>query len=368
MAFSCEPIDDLEPQALGVTYWFDTPTDGEPFTVKVRYTGRRSGVKGKAGKGDAFDVVETLEDVLPGSGPVAVTTWLSDVTPGEWQVTAAGTIERPGAGGAAGREPRSRRSGAGSAAGKRLPSASSTGRTGYAPVIRVRAPGARLGAWPGLVSLGVVVALIMQSVLARRNDLPATRILLISLVASLIGLVGAKVYYYVEHRGRDLSLVTAGMCIQGFVLGAVGALVVESLLFGVSVGQVVDVSTPGLLFAMCIGRFGCFFGGCCVGRPTGSRWGLWSSDRRLGLRRIPTQLLESTLAFSIGLVALVAVLARSEGPAGTIFVASIAAYTLGRQLLFPLRDLPRHTHNGRTLTMVIAGAIALAAVGLALFT
>jgi phosphatidylglycerol:prolipoprotein diacylglycerol transferase len=207
-----------------------------------------------------------------------------------------------------------------------------------------------------------VVALALQGVLAGRSDLPERRVLVVSVVASLVGLVAAKLYYWVEHRGRPVNLLTGGLCIQGFVLGAVGTLMVGTLFVGVPAGRVLDVTTPGLLFGMTIGRFGCFFGGCCAGRATASRWGHWSSDRRLGVRRIPTQLLESVVAFSVGLAALLAVWNTPTDPAGTVFVGAMAAYTLGRQVLFPLRDLPRHTAHGRTITAMLAALALVVAV------
>jgi len=112
---------------------------------------------------------------------------------------------------------------------------------------------------------------------------------------------------------------------------------------------------------MAIGRFGCFFGGCCAGRPTASWWGLWSSDRRLGVRRIPVQLLESALAGVLGLVVLLAVVSATPPVGGVVFVAAIAAYTFGRQV-FPMRSIARTTTHGRTITMVAAGlAVAVVA-------
>ena len=189
------------------------------------------------------------------------------------------------------------------------------------------------------------------------------------MVACVVGVVGAKLYYLTGHwlRGRRPNPLTAGMCIQGFVLGAIATLVVGAWAAGVPVGAVVDVTAPGLLFGMTVGRFGCFFGGCCAGRPTASRWGLWSSDRRLGMRRIPTQLLESAVALLVGLAALLAVWATTPQPAGVVFIGAIAAYTLGRQLLFPLRAGRRHTAHGRTLAMAFAGLAVAAAIAVATF-
>jgi phosphatidylglycerol:prolipoprotein diacylglycerol transferase len=351
-AVRCDALVDAEPQALGVTYWFDAASHGEPYAVTVRFTGHRLGLRGKPGPRDSFTLLEAVEGVVPGSGRVAVSTRIFDIAPGEWHV-AAGVFKPPNP--ATATPPTEELSPA---------AVSASGATGFAPVIRVRAPGARLGTWPGLVGAGVAVALIVQSRLAARGHMPVTVILLVSLLASVVGLLGARIYYLAEQRPGALikprALLTAGMCIQGFVLGAMATASIGMLLAGVSVGRYLDVTAPGLLFGMSIGRFGCFFGGCCAGRPTASRWGLWSSDRRLGMRRVPTQLLESALALALGVAALVAVLSTAAKPAGFVFAGAIAAYTLGRQLLFPWRDLPRKTSHGRTLTIAVTAAVLLA--------
>jgi len=229
--------------------------------------------------------------------------------------------------------------------------------------MRVRAPGARIGAWPTLVSVGVAVGVTMQLVLAARAGLSVGAVLAVSLMANLVGLVGAKLYYLGLHREPLRKLATTGMGIQGYVLGAIGTLVAGATVARIPLGQLLDVTAPGLLLAMGIGRLGCFFGGCCAGRLTASRWGLWSSDRHVGARRIPTQLLESALAASVGVAALISL--AVDHPAGVVFVGAIAAYTLSRQLLLPLRDLPRKTTRGRTLVMLTAALIIAADVGVA---
>lgn len=344
---NCETLAALEPQALGFTYWFEAAGDGEPYSVSIRFDGQRDGQRRKLGPGDRFSVVGTVDPVVPGSGRIALTARAFNVVPGIWRVTATPVtptkVRRHGA--------TSRR--------RPLPPSSTTGQTGFEPVLRQRAPGVRLGAWPAFVGLGAAVALILQAVLTVQRQLPVGRVVLISAVACLVGLAGAKAYYLATHRGDNRGLITTGMSIQGFVLAAIATLVGGAVLARVPVGQLLDVSTPGLLFGMTLGRFGCFFGGCCVGLPTSSRWGLWSSDRRVGVRRIPVQLLESCLAATLGAVALLVVLSDPRVD-GAVFVASIAAYTFGRQLLFPLRGIPRKTVHGRTATMAVA-ALALAA-------
>lgn len=57
---------------------------------------------------------------------------------------------------------------------------------------------------------------------------------------------------------------------------------------------------------------------------------------------------------------MIAVRVGQPRPSGTVFVAAVAACTLGRQLLFPLRDVPRQTVHGRMIALILA-AVALAA-------
>lgn len=354
-SFTCRSLQEIEPQALGVTYWFDAAPDGAPYPVIVDISGRLRG-QPAPGQPETFSVLATVDDVVPGSGRIAVTTRVSDLPHGTWDVTA--TPVRPATEG----DPAAWMP----VTDSRLASGTASGTTAFGPVVRVRAPGVRLGAWPALVGTGTVLALVVQSLLAHRLGLPVKRLLPLSAVTCLLGLLGAKTYYLATHPAERRSFLTPGMSIQGFVLVAVATLLGGSLLLGLSPGSVLDATAPGLLLGMMVGRFGCLLGGCCAGRPTSSRWGVWSSDRRLGVRRVPVQLLESSLAGVVGALTLAAVLVFGASAGGLAFVAGIAAYTAGRQLLFPLRGIPRTTAHGPMVMLASASLVSLAAT-LALF-
>ena len=105
----------------------------------------------------------------------------------------------------------------------------------------------------------------------------------------------------------------------------------------VPIGRFVDASSPGLFLGIAIGRTGCFLTGCCAGRVTRSRWGIWSSDRRVGARRIPAQLLESATGLILGAAALVALLVLRPPVDGLIFLTGLLLYTLARRMLLRLR-------------------------------
>jgi phosphatidylglycerol---prolipoprotein diacylglyceryl transferase len=164
------------------------------------------------------------------------------------------------------------------------------------------------------------------------------------------------------NRGRKFD----GWCIQGFITGA--AAVIAAAAFagpGIPAGGFLAATAPALLIGMAIGRLGCFWAGCCTGRPTASRRGVWSSDRRVGCRREPAQLLEALAALVIGLAMLAVVLPVGLPRSGPVAVAGLAVYTLSRQFILGLRaEVPQRWRHGRQVTAVAAAIVLIASVAL----
>jgi phosphatidylglycerol:prolipoprotein diacylglycerol transferase len=333
-------------QGVTATYWLDSGRSGPPFSVLIRFTGSRVGVTGQPQPGDRFDQVERVDGIAPGSGRVSITTRAEGVNAGRWRVTATPiqelTSARPGV-----------------RTEVLLPRREMTAHTRLAQL--AHGPGVRPWLWPGLVGLGVLVGLMLQALLLARAHIDVPAATGISLGASAIGYVAAKVWYLALHRRHPRDFPHAGACIQGFLVGGIGTMVLAIVALRIPVGTFLDASTPGLFVGMAIGRPGCFFTGCCSGRPTTSRWGLWSSDRRVGTRRIPIQLIEAVAALVIGAVALPLALAGPAPIPGMIFVGAIAVYTGFRQVLFPFRVDPR-TSVGRRITLAGCAVVVLADV------
>src|SRR5947207_15230666 len=70
-------------EILAVTYWFDPAPHLGPYPVTVRFSGRRVDVKGPLSPGDWFVHDETIEEVVPGSGPISLTARVHGINPGE---------------------------------------------------------------------------------------------------------------------------------------------------------------------------------------------------------------------------------------------------------------------------------------------
>jgi phosphatidylglycerol:prolipoprotein diacylglycerol transferase len=331
-----------EPQALVVSHWFDSGQDGEPYSATIRLTGRRLGIHGQPKPSDSFVQDDKLEGILPGSGPVSFTSWVYGLKPGEWSVTAdlirpieyatqpADRWRRPG--------PERLSRAKWSWRRRRLtdgePNAVATRWALLAPLARI--PAVIPGSFTLMGTIAIVTAIAIIAVLLAREGVSIASSLVVSLLALVSGLAGAKLWYAVLHPGPWRHSL-GGWSVDGFLVIAPVVAVVVLLSFNLPIGAFLDAATPGIFFAVAIGRFGCFLTGCCAGRCTRSRWGVWSSDRRIGARRVPAQLLESGAGLIIGLASLVLVLAAVSSGTGLVFLVAVVAYVIVRQFLLRVR-------------------------------
>ena len=348
-------------ELLTPTYWLDPGEADEPFSATIRFSGRRTDVTGKPQPRDSFWQEETVDGIIPGSGPVAITAEVRGINPGQWTVTAR-SVARVG-----GRPYRSYPPPGHDPDGVyRVPSAPAGGDPGGARglrpyllaaaqqgargrPVRLRDPGQ-----PGRPGRARPGALLLS-----HGHYSLFRPMLFSVIAIVAGVIGGKGWYIAVHRGKKVD----GWCIQGFVAGAAVVVAAAALAGpGIPAGAYLAAAAPALLIGMAIGRPGCFWAGCCTGRATAARWGIWSSDRRLGCRRAPAQLLEALSALISGGAVLAVVLADGLARSGPVAVVGLAAYTLCRQFILGLRAEPRVWRYGRRVTGTIAALALIAGI------
>lgn len=329
----------FEPEALVVSHSFEPGDVGEPYSATVRLTGRRAGVEGVREPNDDFVQDDMIEVITPGSGPVSISSWVYGLHPGEWTVTAE--LLRPEADGRRANRVASEsiRPAAWSWRRWALTAGTSTPvKTRWAmlaPLARI--PGVVPGSWPALGTLGFLVALVTLAAILGHEDVPVGPSLVVFLIALASGMTGAKLWYAVLHPGPWRRAILGGWAVDGFLVVAPVVAAVTLLAFNLPIGVFLDAATPGLFFGVAIGRVGCFLTGCCAGRTTSSRWGIWSSNRRLGARRVPAQLLESAAGAAIGSAAVLLVVVHRQHLDGAIFVGAFVLYLVVRQALLRVR-------------------------------
>ena len=153
--------------------------------------------------------------------------------------------------------------------------------------------------------LGYATGAVAFFAMARRRGIATPGIAALLASAVVGGLVGATV-------GQWLSGSGAGKSIIGAMAGGFLAVTLHKRYLGI-------VRPTGDLFAVAVsageavGRWGCYFGGCCYGKPTDVPWAIWQH----GAFRHPTQ-----IYLSLAAAASLAVLLYCDGkgwPENTLF-------------------------------------------------
>ena len=324
----------VEPEALVVTHYFDA--DDLQGSTTVRLTGRRIGAQGNENLRDAFTQNDRVDGIVAGSGPASVTSWVYGLTPGEWEVTAE--VIKPVTG--------RRRASSASVPPARWSwrrwalstDAPSRVKTRFAPLAPLAgSPAVVPGIWPVLGVLAVLLAIVLQRVMLPHENVAAEVPLIVPLAALGAGLLGAKIWYAVLHPGPWRKAILGGWAVDGFLVVAPVIAIAILLASSLPVGKFLDAVTPGLFVGVAVGRIGCFFAGCCAGRATNSRWGIWSSDRKVGARRIPAQILESAVGLAIAGITALLILGHAPRIDGTIFLGAFVVYLIIRQALLRVR-------------------------------
>jgi len=212
-------------------------------------------------------------------------------------------------------------------------------------------------AYGWLMLAGIVVSICFWSRLARRDER-----LLAVYVAALIGaFLGAKVVYFLaegyQHLGApDLWLQLAtGKTILGGLLGGYAAVELAKRLVGYT-GVTGDWFATILPFGIILGRIGCWFHGCCVGRVCQPAW--FTLKDAAGAARWPSVPVE--ILFNVVMIVVFVALRRARKLSGQHFHIYLMAYGVFRFFHEFLREEPKLFGP---ITGYQIAALAVAALG-----
>src|ERR1700712_3202185 len=144
--------------------------------------------------------------------------------------------------------------------------------------------------WVGAITLytyGVLLAaayllgLKFAMTRAKARGLDSVRVLDLGIYIIIAALVGAKLLLLVTDfqtfradPGELLSLARSGGVFYGGLILAVGVALWYIRRVKLPLWTTCDVFAPGIALGHVVGRFGCFFAGCCYGKPTNLAWGV----------------------------------------------------------------------------------------------
>jgi phosphatidylglycerol:prolipoprotein diacylglycerol transferase len=144
----------------------------------------------------------------------------------------------------------------------------------------------------------------------------------------LFSWVGAKVLFYLTSSHDSILLTQVsfwtggGLVFYGGLLASFFFLMMFKMVDKSLSWEKLNPLLPALAIGHSIGRLGCFFAGCCYGRPTELFWGIFMH----GHHRHPTQLIES-----LGLMVIGITLLKSKNKKGSfLLVAYLISYSILR--------------------------------------
>jgi prolipoprotein diacylglyceryl transferase len=234
----------------------------------------------------------------------------------------------------------------------------------------------RIGGWslPSYVALlyvGCLIGVFAGAAVGSAAGLDATKVALATIILLIPALIGARVLFVLQNwslfrhdRRRIWRRSDGGMGLYGGLFVIIPLSIPLLAALDLSFWSYWDAATVTMLVGLVFTRFGCLMNGCCYGRVTTGRVGMWLPDHTgVWQRRFPTQLVEA----GWGVVVLViALLARGELPFdGALFAAAVAAYASVRIVLEPTRqDSARlHAANIALSAVLFLSAAAVLATG-----
>jgi phosphatidylglycerol:prolipoprotein diacylglycerol transferase len=211
--------------------------------------------------------------------------------------------------------------------------------------------------WYGLmIALGFIVAIRLGMREAERRGFDPDQLLSAVLLASLLGLVGSRLYFIVstqpkyyfspDHIGEALSLWQGGLAFYGGIAGALLGAYIYCSRYGLPALQVLDIGALVAPLGQAIGRLGNLLNGDVGGYFTRG-WGIEYTNRNNLL--IPVDRVGRTLQpvpvydvlFNLVLFAALWTMSRRPGlRPGQLTGLYLAGYGIGQLFIYAFRVEP----------------------------
>ena len=138
-----------------------------------------------------------------------------------------------------------------------------------------------------MVALAILSGVSLSEYLWRRQGGEPGKVVDLSFMVVLSGLIGARVVfvlvnldYYLGNPMEIFMIWKGGLVFFGALVGGILGLIAAVRLYEVPFWVTMDAVAPGLALGHMLGRIGCFSAGCCFGEPTTVWWAVTFTDPR----------------------------------------------------------------------------------------
>lgn len=223
------------------------------------------------------------------------------------------------------------------------------------------------------VAIGFLSGIFIATRTGKKLGIDPNRVLDMGFMIIVSGIIGSRVAYilinlshYAEHPFDILKLWQGGLVFSGGLVLVIIVAVWYARHHDYNIWTLGDLWAPAAALGQAIGRIGCFFAGCCYGKPGDLSWCIvFSNPKSLATLNIPlhpTQLYSSLSSFLIFIVLLV--LQSKKKFEGQVFLWFLILHSTARLFLEKFRGDARGIiiTNDFSMTQLLALVILIGAI------
>lgn len=191
-----------------------------------------------------------------------------------------------------------------------------------------------------LFFIGIISSILVSLCNNKRKKINKDDMMYASSFALIGGILGAKLLFIVsniniiiENNINFTDIIKSGFVFYGGFLGGALGYFIYAKLYKISVIDFYDNAVCSLPLGQFFGRLGCFFAGCCYGRPTDSIIGIIYTNPAdpntpTGIKLLPVQLFEAL--FCLVLFFVIFFINKKELKKGTKMLVYLFSYSTFR--------------------------------------
>ncbi|MBR5539485.1 MAG: prolipoprotein diacylglyceryl transferase [Clostridia bacterium] len=224
-------------------------------------------------------------------------------------------------------------------------------------------------AWYGVIIMcGIILAALYGMSRAKIEGISSDDILDVIIVAVIVSIIGARLYYVIFYGGYDslydlIAVWNGGLAIYGAVIGGILSLIVMGKIKKIPALRLLDIGASSIILGQAIGRWGNFVNAEAYGYETTLPWRMGIGSGEYAIFVHPTFLYES-LWNLIGFF-LIWSLYKKKKYDGQMFLVYLTWYGFGRMLIEGLRtdslwlipDVVRVSQLVGVICFVLCGSI-----------
>ena len=223
-----------------------------------------------------------------------------------------------------------------------------------------------------IMGIAIITAVAIICAICKKRGFKTDDIWLVALYAIPIGIVGARIYYCVfsstSYSFIDFFKVwEGGLAVYGSIIGGGIGVVLYCIIHKKDFLKLADILVIGVAIGQCIGRIGCYFGGCCYGVEVTNPALQWFPLSVLigGTWHYSTFFYESFCALILFVVLLI--LLKKIKTKGVVFSSYLIGYGIIRVIIEGFRGDSLYIANTSIrVSQVLSGAIVIAGIALLL--